>query len=361
MKAEKDEENDTDDDMNVEKNDQLEIKEEPQERNDDDAEQIVKQEVNEKDDDEVVCELRDEPEDMINEFGTDSDEERPVEVETTQEAQRQDPFYEAEYESFTHCCLAGDFAGPDALYWDERAPGEPTVKVKRVLEENVEIELGTQDSDVTIQAWRNKSAEEWESPNIRYLHPLAEVGQYVSFDGATYTIEEVLEEGIAVHREASPVGIGALLQKLGGLKKAHVSLIHVPVLSENACCYFYDPYGAKDKTDGERWIGSLCWGGYDGRWYPGRVRQAAQGANFPLRVELQVPREVAMNTKILPQTLLRLWVDPRRIVLIAEKPEAANDLMRRIPLGTTTPSAGNETTSGPSVMESGPEHRERNE
>ena len=167
----------------------------------------------------------------------------------------------------------------------------------------------------------------WESPNVRYVHPLTEKGQHVSVDGATYMIDEVLEEGIAVFREASPVGIGALLQKLEGLKKVRVTLVQVPVMSENACCYFYDPYTDKDLDEGRRWIGSLCWGEYDGRWYPGRVRDAAKGTKFPLRVEVQVPREIAMNTKIYPQTLYRQWVNPRQIVLVAENPKNAYEMM----------------------------------
>ena len=56
-----------------------------------------------------------------------------------------------------------------------------------------------------------------------------------------------------------------------------------------------------------------------------------------------------MNTKIFPQTLIRLWVDPRRIVLIAENPQTASEMMRQIPLGLTTPSTRNEDTSGTSM------------
>ena len=260
-----------------------------------------------------------------------------------------DPFYEEEYMSYTHCCLTEEFAGPSPLCWDERVPGEPTVKVKQVVEENVEIELGTQDSDVTNQAWRNRSLVAWESPNIRYVHPLTEIGQYVSVDGATSMINEVLEEGIAVFREASPVRIGALLQKLEGLKKARVTLGQVPVMSEAACCYFYDPYSDKDLDEGRRWIGSLRWGEYDGRWYPGRVRDAAKGTKFPLRVEVQVPREIATNTKIYPQTLYRLWVNPRRIVLIAENPKNAYEMMEQIPLGLEAPSRTSDDTHGTSL------------
>ena len=49
-------------------------------------------------------------------------------------------------------------------------------------------------------------AYECESPAIRYIHPDIEVGQFVNFDGATYMINEVLEHGVGVYREASPIG-----------------------------------------------------------------------------------------------------------------------------------------------------------
>ena len=119
------------------------------------------------------------------------------------------------------------------------------------------------------------AAPECENPTIRYIHPDIELGQFVNFDGATYQMNKVLQQGVALCREASPIGIGALLQKLEGLKGVRVTLVDIPIDSEDPLCYLHDPYGEKDKNEGRRWIGSLCWGEHRGMWYQGRVTHAA--------------------------------------------------------------------------------------